>query len=311
MRKNILAFQNKTKQQFQRCTSIDRVECAENFTKHIEDAKAGGNAKVHGKRVATYELVKDAFIADNYNQERRDVVNLQWEDNKTQNCALKNFIAMADTSGSMTIDDSIPLYNSLGLSIRVSELVAPAFRDRILTFSAHPEWVNLSECSTFCQKVYKLRSCKWGMNTNFYGAMKMILDVIVKNNMPPHDVENLVLAVFSDMQIDAASQENMNTMYESIVQMYADAGLRSTYKFPYNPPHILMWNLRKTNGFPCLSSQKNVTMLSGYSPVLMNVFYKKGMEGLSEYTPYKMISELLNNSRYVPLDNKIFRELCG
>ena len=82
---------------------------------------------MHGKRVATYELVKDALIADNYNQERRDVVNLQWEDNKTQNCALKNFIAMADTSGSMTIDDSIPLYNSLGLSIRVSELVAPAF----------------------------------------------------------------------------------------------------------------------------------------------------------------------------------------
>ena len=148
------------------------------------------------------------------------------------------------------------------------------------------------------------------MNTNFYGAMKMILDVIVENGMPPNDVENLVLAVFSDMQIDAASQENMNTMYESIVQMYAAAGLRSTYRVPYNPPHILMWNLRKTNGFPCLSSQKNVTMMSGYSPVLMNVFYEKGMEGLSEYTPYKMISELLNHGRYVPLDNKIFYELC-
>ena len=311
MRKNTLAFQNKTKQMLQRSTCIDRVECSDNFTKHIEDANVGGKSKVHGKRVAVYELVKDALRAENQGQEQRDVVNLQWEDNKTQNSTLKNFIAMADTSGSMTSDDCVPLYNSLGMAIRVSELVAPAFRDRVLTFSAHPEWVNLSECSTFCHKVYKLRECNWGMNTNFYGAMQMILDVIVKNAMPPNDVENLILAVFSDMQIDTASLENMDTMYESIVEMYSVAGVMSVYGVPYKPPHILMWNLRKTDGFPCSSTQKNVTMLSGYSPILMNVFYEKGMEGLRECTPYKMISELLDHKRYNPLDNKIFRELCG
>ncbi len=44
---------------------------------------------------------------------------------------------MADTSGSMTVDDCIPLYNSIGLSIRVSEKCHEAFRDRIMIFDFH------------------------------------------------------------------------------------------------------------------------------------------------------------------------------
>jgi hypothetical protein len=315
MRKNKLAFQNKTKQGTERSEKEDRIQCASNFTSHIELAKSGSSlVKVHGKRVGVYELVKDAIFADD--QESKDVVNLQWDDNKTQNCALGNFIPMADTSASMSCDNNTPLYNSIGLAIRVSEITAPEFRNRIMTFSAHPEWINTEGCESFCDKVELVRSCNWGMNTNFYAAMKMILDTIVENNMPPKDVENLVLAVFSDMQIDQAQQaqqassvSNMNTMYQQIEQMYADAGLKSRYQTPYKSPHILFWNLRNTNGFPVLSSQNNVTMLSGYSPVLLNAFYDKGMDALKNYSSYMMINDILGNERYKPMEREMLNKL--
>ena len=153
------------------------------MTAHVSNAKTG-EAKVHGKRVSVYELVKDALSSGN-DSEAIDIINLQWEDNATQNAGLGNFIPMADTSGSMSVDNNIPLYNSIGLSIRMSQMTSPTFRNRIMTFSAHPEWVSLDDCETFVDCVHKVSSCNWGMNTNFYGALKIILDVIVANKLPP------------------------------------------------------------------------------------------------------------------------------
>ena len=103
----------------------------------------------------------------------------------------------------------------------------------------------------------------------------MILNVMIEKEIPPHEVEGLTLAVFSDMQIDVRwsgledikgktditmdninTMDNMNTMFEVIEEMYKEAGLRSKFKTPYNTPHILFWNLQKTNGFPSKTSQK-------------------------------------------------------
>ena len=109
------------------------------------------------------------------------------------------------------------------------------------------------------------------------------------------------------MQIDQrwSGQASLNTMFEEIKQMYAEAGLRSKWATPYNPPHILFWNLRETTGFPTLSTEKNVTQLSGYSSTLLNVFCNKGIEALRECTPRKMLADLLSNARYIPLEEAI------
>lgn len=278
--------------------SIDRQQCATQFQEHIDKAKnKDTSVKLHGKRINVYELVKEAL----YNPQgtMKDVVNLQWEENlKNNNKNIGNIIAMVDTSGSMESDNCTPLFSAIGLGIRVSECANEAFKNRVLTFSAKPTWVNLEPFDNFVDKVNYVRKADWGMNTNFYSALKLILDVIVQNNMPPTDVENMVLAVFSDMQIDVASRENMNTMFQQITRMYADAGMLSQWKQPYTPPHILFWNLTKTTGFPCLSSQNNITMLSGYSSVLLNEFTDKGVDVLKEYTPIKMINDILKKPRY-------------
>ena len=72
---------------------------------------------------------------------------------------------------------------------------------------------------------------------------------------------------------------------------------------------LLFWNLQKTDGFPVLSTQKNVTTMSGYNAVLLNAFCENGMGALSDYTPLKMIQKLMGNKRYQPLEDALLRHI--
>jgi ABC-type amino acid transport substrate-binding protein len=95
------------------------------------------------------------------------------------------------------------------------------------------------------------------------------------------------------MQIDNSSDENIASMYELISKSYKTFG--------YEPPHILFWNLRSTDGFPSLATQENVSMMSGFSPALLNAFCEKGMDALKDATPWNTMVDLLLNERYDPL----------
>jgi hypothetical protein len=163
-----------------------------------------------------------------------------------------------------------------------------------------------------------------GLNTNFYKALYMILTVIEEKRIPAADVENMILAVFSDMQIDdnlhimttpgAQSYPNelqklqargkWSVMHEKIKSKYAEVGMRM-YGEPLKPPHILFWNLRKTNGFPTLSTEAGCSMMSGFDPTILNMFCEMGMEALKEMTPYKTLLKLLDNPRYLPMETVI------
>lgn len=301
-RKQRLAFLNKNKDGSVRSSNPDRVAGSINYKKHIEDAVNDSSKKINGKRCNVYELVKDAVYARD--EDVIKSINLQWESNSTNNNKLKYVIPMADTSGSMESDNCIPLYNSIGLSIRVSEKCHPSFQNRILTFDSNPEWIVLNNSQTFVDKVRQVKSSSWGCNTNFYAALSKILNGIIQSDMSPEEVENMVLMVFSDMQMDASLREGevFNTVYENIQKRYYEAGIHSRYKTPFKAPHILFWNLRSTTGFPCVSNTPNVTYLSGYSSTLLNLFTDKGVDGLRNYTPQDGLNELLSHERYSFLD---------
>ena len=311
-RRQKLAIQNKTKKGETRSFVPDRVKCAEAYEAHLEAAKVDPSThKVHGKRCMVYELVKDALNAST--TASCDTTNLQWDSNRENNKGLEHLpiVSMVDTSSSMTCDDCIPLYNAIGLGIRTSELSHPAFRNRIMTFDSTPKWLNLEELTNFVSKAKYVQTAAWGGSTNFYGALKMILDCILQNQIPPREVKGMVLAVYSDMQINAnwaGYGSSMDTMFDQIQKMYVRAGLQSKYNTPYPTPSILFWNLRKTTGFPTISTQKNVTFLSGYNSSLLDVFCGKGIEELKKCTPHIMLDELLNNPRYDVLERFLIQK---
>lgn len=303
MHKQKKAFLNVDKNGQQRSELQDRIECANKFKEYTKKA-VKGEVEVKGKRVGLADFTKDALDIIRNNQTRSseaDLLNAQWKDNSQQNGNLGKMIAMVDVSGSMNGD---PMNAAIALGIRVAE--KSLLGKRVMTFSASPSWVNLSGLDTFIEMVGCVKQADWGMNTNFTAALNMILDAIEIQKLTPEDVEDMVLAIFSDMQMDAADN-NFKSLFSSIETKYAETGVRLWGK-PFKPPHILFWNLRSTNGFPSLSTQKNASMMSGFSPALLNLFCEEGLEALQSCSPWSIFLKGIDNERYSYLD-KYLREI--
>jgi len=283
----------------------DRDMCTQNYEEYLKNV-TNGSKKMKGARVSMIDFVKNA-ISSNDKKLPCDspiitTINEQWKDNSSRNGKLAEFIAMCDVSGSMNANNCNPLYSAIGLSIRVAE--KSAIGQRVMTFAERPAWIQLgtTDSDTFVKQVAKVRSSSWGMTTDFYAALDLIRQGIEDNKLPREVAEKMVLVIFSDMQMNEASHNirDLNkraTLFENIKQMFTKMGERM-YGVPINPPHIVFWNLTKTTGYPALSTDNNVSMMSGFSPVLLNVFCEKGVEGLKEYTPWLTFLHTLNNDRY-------------
>ena len=299
--RNKRAFLNVNKKGEVRSVLPDRIECAEKFKEYIENRISNGK-EVKGTNVGfnnftqqAFDLINKGCMNDDKYKTEVDLLNSQWRSNSAQNGSLNKMIAMVDTSGSMSGD---PLDVAIAMGIRVAE--KSILGKRVLTFSEKPTWHNLDKAEGFVEMVNELKNASWQMNTNFYLALVMILNSLNLNNVPPEDTEGMILVIFSDMQIDQADKTFRNessTMIKLIKQQYDDAG--------YPCPHILFWNLRSTSGFPCLSNEKGASMMSGFSPTLLNLFCEKGMEALESATPWNIFLESINNPRYADIDTYV------
>ena len=288
MRKQAKAFQNINKSGSIRSNSEDRIICKENYEKYIKDCN-DGKVQSKGKRISMKDFVKDAILCNN--EIEKKAINSQWKENSKDNSKLKDIIAMVDTSASMECDECGPLYSAIGLGIRIAE--KSNFGKRVLTFSSQPSWINLDGLN-FVDSVKQLRNAPWGQNTNFKAALELILKAAVDSNISAIDMQNMTLIILSDMQIDISQSDN-SVMFESMRKMYAE--------YNYNLPHIVFWNLRSTNGFPNLSSEKNTSMMSGVNPIVLNNFCENGVDELKTLTPFEGLKQQLNNKRYDNLEN--------
>lgn len=279
----------------------DRIDCATHFTDFVQNR----HKEIQGKRISMVDFTKQALeILRTENPVERDMLNSQWRDSSSMSPKLGKMVAMVDVSGSM---NGNPLYAAIALGIRIAE--TSVIGNRVMTFHSKPTWVNLDKAPDFVSKVDMIQNAEWGANTNFYAALNMILDAIVETKMTPEDVQDMVLVVLSDMQMDVGDNNyNKKALYEVVQQKYADTGKR-LYGVPFKPPHILFWNLRSTNGFPCLSKQANVTMTSGFSPMMLQMFCEEGMTSLQSCTPWSTLNTNLKHPRYQTMNNKLYEIL--
>lgn len=315
MSKQQKAFFNTTKEFKQRSTDIDRITCANNLKSHLEKITSGGG-EIKGKRVGMADFTKQAKIlldkqihqlddAEFHSQRKLEVslLNSQWRDNSSQTASLDKMVAMVDISGSM---EGAPMDVAIALGIRIAE--KSSLGKRVMTFSSTPSWVNLDHADGFVSCVEAVKGSEMGFSTNFYAAMDMILGAIVENKMKPEDAEGMVLVILSDMQMDEGDRCDKTVLYKNIETKYADAGMRAVGQ-PYKPPHILFWNLRSTDGFPCLSSQPNASMMSGFSPAILKAFCEQGIESLKTITPWSMLNASLADDRYSVMGNAFFNSV--
>ena len=235
-------------------------------------------------------------------------MNSQWRDYISSIGTLGLMIPIVDFS----IREDMNNYSAYAMSCLIAE--KSVIGKRVLSFRSDITWHNLEGCHDFVDMMEVLYKNQENTNecefsNDFYNALHLIIDAIIEKKMEPDQIKDMTFAIFSDMQIEPGVNNNKTkTLFKKIEEMYSETGIKLHGK-PLKPPHILFWNLRSTNGFPCLSNESNVTMMSGFNPILLNIFCEKGMEVFRSRTPWSQLIDSMRNQRYQCLEDRIKQEI--
>ena len=108
-------------------------------------------------------------------------------------------------------------------------------------------------------------------STNIERALDSILAVAKNFNATNEQIPNVILIV-SDMQFDSGVILSSSTVVESCLDEWEKAG--------YTRPKIIYWNVAGYAGSPATALQKDVGMVSGFSPAIL-----KSIFGGEDFTP--------------------------
>jgi hypothetical protein len=299
--KQKLAFQNKKgkngEHREETLTDSDRILCANNYMEYFERCKTG-KSTAKGERVSIYDFVKAA--REQTSTIDIEMTNMQWEDNSQNTSALPEMLSIINVSSSMETYNCTALYNAVGLGIRIAE--KSCFGRRALTFSSVPEWVVYEDEDSFTDMVNRTLSSTTNGNSNIASAFRMILRIAVENNLGPEQMVK-TLVILSDMQIDNnsfAQEDGRNytpVLADQIEHEFRNSCCEAAPN-GYEMPVVVFWNLEQTQIFPSCTHKKNVYMVSGYSPTLINLFSEYGLSALENITPYRGVLQSLSHPRY-------------
>lgn len=251
-------------------------------------ARGDAGVKVNAAAVYPYQVLAPYL---GYARVSKDdaMVDAQWE-------ALPNYLdenkgnsifPMVDVSGSMSApcgpkapESCMDVAVSLGLYTATKN--KGPFQDLLLTFSANPEIFKLK--GSLRQKVHQIRAADWGMNTNLEAAFKRLLEVAKKGKAKASDMPKTLL-IFSDMQFDQCVDKASDKALDMIKRQYEDAG--------YTMPNVVFWNLRSTNNMPAKANAKGVSLVSGFSPAVM-----QAVLGAESFSPEAVMLKAVMVDRY-------------
>ena len=312
-RKAFMNLPTKGSKGTKRSEDADRIQCAENFRLHAEEARKnpGGAKSLHGRVLQPHEMVKE-YLCSGYGRKAKQpeedvIIEAQWLDLREKlrqelaapaegaeaaegaTGGLGKMVPLVDVSGSMS---GTPMEVAIAMGLLISELGHPTTRNRFLTFESEPRWHKLNEEASLFDKVQSASRAPWGGSTDFSKAIKMLLEACVQGNVPPEEVGELQLVVLSDMQFNCAAGiggyhygygqapvRGWETQYEELVREFEQAGLKSKWKRAYPVPRVIFWNLRgDTRDYPASADTPGVDMVSGFSPNLLKLFLQGDLE---------------------------------
>lgn len=296
-----LALQNKTKDNKIRRNTPDRHMCAGYLQYYIE------NTSIKQSTVPLATLVKGA--QDCVTDIDSNIINSLWNAQKKIHHFKQNLLAIVDLSSSMERNNNAPLYTAIALGIRASELAVGAFHDRLFVFSACPTWIKFDAKMTFVDKVNIILSASRGLNSNLKPVLETLIDAFCKTEGDKTTIKDLDLCVFSDMQIDQFSKRVIYTLSENIKKIFIKNGFKTL-------PRLILWNMRKTSGFPARSNDRRVVLLSGYTDKMFKLLMpaatvRKQLKKRhhSSYPSWSILQRCVNGPRYNILHNKIISKI--
>lgn len=215
-----------------------------------------------------------------------------------------NTMVVVDGSGSMMTNIkgskimAIDVARSLGVFF--SERCIGEFKDKVIEFSAKPQYIDLTNCKSLADKYNTLTKYSDCSNTNLEKVFDLLLKTAIDCNLPQSELPQRILIV-SDMEFDGATNiygghnevmAKYQTLFESIKTKWS--------KYGYTMPNIVFWNVNsRTNTIPVTANECGVTLVSGYS--VNNV--KMVLSG--DINPWTALKSILESDRYNAIDTTL------
>lgn len=243
--------------------------------------------KINAGAIYPYNIVSSVLNGDAV------VADAQWKalPDYMNGSEYANILPVVDVSGSMShrLTSSVTCMDvAISLGLYISERNKGIFKDKFVTFSENPTFVEVS--GSLKNRVTQARKADWGYNTNLLKTFDVLLSAAIRAELPADEMPNTIL-IISDMQFDVAvgnygrANVSNNTAMEAITQKYRSSG--------YTRPNIVFWNCRASSGVPEKSTKAGVALVSGFSPSIM-----KSILGSSTMTPVAVMEETIMTDRY-------------
>ncbi len=208
----------------------------------------------------------------------------------------ENVLCVVDGSGSMTCrigDGSLTaLHVSNAIGIYFAERLKGAYKNKFITFSAAPRYVDLSRCVTLREKLELALSHNDYTNTNLEATFDLVLKTAVDNRLSQRELPQTIL-VISDMEFDMATCGRANeTLFATIARKFAAYG--------YKLPKLVFWNVNSRTGvIPVKENELGVGLVSGFSVNVCNMVLS------NELDPYKALKKVLDGPRYEAVERRV------
>lgn len=263
--------------------SFERNDC-ERYTAYLESVRKG-ETSIHTSTLYPYEIVR-ACLNNNCSKEERLSLDTIWKNLPDHGEGAENALAVVDGSGSMTFSrNSVrPIDAALSLGIYFAEHNKGAFANHFITFSQHPQLVEIKGKDIF-SKVRYCRTFNEVVNTDLEAVFKLLLDTAVKNGLSQEDMPSR-LYIISDMEFDGCIiGGNSKPMFDIMKKHYEASG--------YSLPEIVFWNVDSRNdNIPVKKSKLGSALVSGFTPALFDMI----MSG--NISPEKIMLDIIYSERY-------------
>ena len=249
---------------------------------------SAGQAKINAKTLLPYEIVHNYCSSYRGPQKYDATLENLWKSLPYVGID-SNTIVVADGSGSMCSrvgkSNVTALEVANSLAIYFAEKLKGAYNNKYITFSEHPQFVDMSRCNSLKDKItMALKHCEIA-DTNIEAVFNLILNTAINYEIKPKDMMDNIL-IISDMEFNEACYRRVDkSLFESIAERYARNG--------YKLPRLIFWNVNsRTNTIPVTYNESGVTLVSGFSPNVFNMVLN------NELDPYKALVKTLMSERY-------------
>ena len=276
----------------------------ERRTQYLKDLKEG-KTKINANSMFLYDIIHkyrghDSFYCYDRGLKKDDTLEELWKaQDKIE--GFTDTLVVRDGSGSMTSyisNNSSVSAMDVGdaITIYATENNVGEYKNKFITFSSKPQFVDFTGCTSLVDKLNKLFDYNDCTNTNIEAVFDRVLNTAIKHKCTQEELPKQILIV-SDLEWDDIANDRYcyyreestpkvdKVLFEELAERYEKNG--------YKLPKLVFWNVNsRTNAIPLQQNELGVILVSGFSK---NIF---DMVLSTELDPYKALINTLDSGRY-------------